>query len=58
MSTTVIFGGHVSGKGTNANHGLRIKVTYDFNSIRYYECIQSPSSISPLGVFDLIDSYR
>jgi len=25
MSTMVIFGGHVSGKGTNAKHGLRIK---------------------------------
>jgi len=35
MSEMVIFGGHVSGEGTNAQHVLRINVTYDFNSIRY-----------------------
>jgi len=33
MSATVIFGGHVSGEGTNAQHVLRINVAYDFNSI-------------------------
>ena len=34
MSAMVIFGGHVSGKGTKAQHALRIfNVTYDFNSI-------------------------
>jgi len=35
MSAVVIFGGHVSGEGTNAQHALRINVTCDFNSIRW-----------------------
>jgi len=31
MSAMVIFGGHVSGEVTNAQHALHINVTYDFN---------------------------
>jgi len=34
MYAMVIFGGYASGKGTNAQHALRIDVTYDFNSTR------------------------
>jgi len=34
MSVIVIFGGHVSGEGANAQYALRIHVTYDFNSMR------------------------
>jgi len=35
MSAMVIFGGHVSGEMTNAQHALRINATYDFNSLRF-----------------------
>jgi len=35
MSATVIFGDMCPGRGQNAQHALRINVTYDFNSIIY-----------------------
>jgi len=44
MSAMVIFGGHVSGEGTNAQQALRINVTYDFNSIRFSSPLKFISS--------------
>ena len=35
----VIFGGHVSRVGTNAQHALHINVAYDFNSRRLFELL-------------------
>ena len=40
----VIFEGHVSGEGANAQHALPINVTYDFISIKLQ---RSSSSSSP-----------
>jgi len=34
MYAMVILEGHVSGQVTNAQHELRVSVTYDYNSIR------------------------
>jgi len=36
MSAMVIFGGRVSGERANAQHTLRVNVTYDFSSIRLF----------------------
>jgi len=37
MSSMVIFGGHVSGeRGYKCPARLRINVTYDFNSVRFF----------------------
>jgi len=41
----VIFGGHVSGEGTNAQHALPINVTYDFSCIRLYSAPKNSCNI-------------
>jgi len=45
MFAMVIFGGHVSGEGTNAQHALPINVTYDFSCIRLYSAPKNSYNI-------------